>query len=135
MPATIARVPTSRASRYLAQLRSHGSLMSRLPGHRTSGHRQGHGNRQGHGDGVSGMPPAATASSSGAEGIIDFGWGRCTLHASADALTLHAEADDPLHLEQIQGGITARLERMGRRDQLTVTWTPAVSSGTPPARI
>jgi len=125
MPASIARVPTSRASRYLAQLCSHGSLMSRLVGHRSFGRRQGHGERQDHGDGDRGMPPAATASSSGAEGIIDFGWGRCTLSAATDVLTLQAEADDPRHLERIQGGITARLERIGRRDQLTVTWMPA----------
>jgi hypothetical protein len=114
MPASIARVPTSRASRYLAQLCSHGSLMSRLAGH-----------RQDHGDGDNGMPPATTVGSSGADGIIDFGWGRCTLHSTTDELTLHAEADDQRHLERVQGGITARLERIGRRDRLAVTWTPA----------
>jgi hypothetical protein len=120
MPASIAHVRTSRASRYLAQLCSHGSLMSRLVGHR-----QDHGHRQGHGDGDDGMPPAATTGLSGAEGIIDFGWGRCTLHATTYELSLQAEADDQQHLAQIQGGITARLERIGRRDGLTVTWTSA----------
>jgi hypothetical protein len=111
MPSFYARVPTTRASRYLVQLCQHGSLMSRLPRHR----RPGHG----------GPPPAATLSPAGTEGVIDFGWGRCTLRASTDALTLHAEADDQQRLEQIQDGITARLERIGRRDQLTVTWTRA----------
>lgn len=80
------------------------------------------------------MPPAATASSAGTEGIIDFGWGRCTLNATADALTLHAEAGDPQHLQQIQDGITARLERIGRRDKLTVTWTPALQAAEPQER-
>jgi hypothetical protein len=117
MPSSYARVPTSRASRYLIQLCNHGSLMSRLARHRL------HGRGQGHGDG--GAAPAATASSAGTEGIIDFGWGRCTLHATTGTLTLHAEAGDPQHLQQIQDGITARLHRIGRRDQLIVTWTQA----------
>ena len=112
MPSFYARIPTTRASRYLIQLCQHGSLMSRLPRHRRGGH------------GPGGLPPAATASSAGTEGTIEFGWGRCTLHATADALTLHAEADHQQHLEQIRDGISARLERIGRRDQLTATWTP-----------
>jgi hypothetical protein len=115
MLASYARVPTSRAGRYLAQLCNHGRLMSRLARHRPSG--------QGHGHGGDGAPPAATASSDGTEGIIDFGWGRCSLRATAGTLTLHAEAGDPQRLQQIQDGISARLQRIGRRDQLAVTWT------------
>jgi hypothetical protein len=117
MPASYARVPTSRASRYLTQLCNHGSLMSRLGRHRPPGHGQGHG----HGD--DGAPPTATARSDGTEGVIDFGWGRCTLRATAGTLTLHAEAADPQRLQQIQDGIAARLQRIGRRDRLAVTWT------------
>ena len=123
MPASCARVPTRRASRYLAQLCRHGSLLSRLASHRPPS--------DGHGHGAGGAPPAATASSAGTEGIIDFGWGRCTLHATADALALHAEADDPQYLQQIQEGITARLERIGRRDKLTITWTQAPQTAVP----
>jgi hypothetical protein len=135
MPASYAHVPTSRAGRYLAQLCSHGRLMSRLARHRPPGHgqAQGQGQGQGHGDGDGdgdghgndGAPPAATASSAGTEGTIDFGWGRCTLRATAGTLTLYAEAGDPQRLQQIQDGISARLQRIGRRDQLTVTWTAA----------
>ena len=142
MPASYAHVPTSRAGRYLAQLCSHGRLMSRLARHRPPGHGQaqaqaqgqgqgqGQGEGQGHGDGhgTDGAPPVATASSAGTEGMIDFGWGRCTLRATAGALTLHAEAGDPQRLRQIEDGISARLQRIGRRDQLTVAWTD-----TPPA--
>jgi hypothetical protein len=130
MPDAYARVPTSRATRYLTQLCSHGSLMSRLARHRPPGHRHG----DGAGDGCGMPPPSVTASSAGREGIIDFGWGRCTLDADTDALTLHAEADDPRRLRQIQDGITARLERIGRRDQLTVTWTPGPQTGGPRER-
>src|SRR5271170_645701 len=121
MPASYAHVPTDSASRYLTQLCRHGGLMNRIVRHRPPGH--GHK----HEDGSS--PPIATAVSSGAAGIIDFGWGRCTLQATIDTLTLHAEADDPGHLRQIQDGVTARLRRIGRRDQLTVTWTQATEPG------
>jgi hypothetical protein len=124
MAASYAHVPTSRAGRYLAQLCSHGRLMSRLARHRPPGHGQGQGQGQGDGHGTDGAP-VATASSAGTEGIIDFGWGRCTLRATAGTLTLHAEAGDPQRLRQIQDGISARLQRIGRRDQLTVTWTDA----------
>jgi hypothetical protein len=122
MPASYAHISTSRASRYLTQLCSHGSLMSRLAHGRPPGQGQGHGGGS--------ARPAATADSSGTEGIIDFGWGRCTLHATADMLTLRAEAGDLRHLQQIQDGITARVERIGRRDQLTVSWIEA-----PPAQV
>jgi len=115
MPASYALVPTSRAGRYLAQLCNHGRLMSRLPRHSPPG--------RGHGLGDDGAPPAATASSDGTEGIVDFGWGRCTLRATDGMLALHAEAVDPERLQQIQDGISARLQRIGRRDQLAVTWT------------
>jgi hypothetical protein len=123
MPASHAHVPTSRATRYLAQLCSHGRLMSRLTRHRAPGHGQDQDHGAGHGN--DGAPPAATATSAGAEGIIDFGWGRCTLRATDGELTLHAEAEDPRRLRQIEDGVAARLQRIGRRDQLTVTWTEA----------
>ena len=123
MTASSARVPTGRAARYLAQLCSHGRLMSRLARHRGPGHDQD----QDHGHGNDAAAPIATASSAGTEGIIDFGWGRCTLRAAPGELTLYAEAADPRRLRQIEDGISARLQRIGRRDQLTVTWTEASS--------
>jgi hypothetical protein len=112
MPAAQAHVPTSRASRYLAQLCSHSSQMSRAASHRPRRHSDG------------GAPHAAShTSQTGADGVIDFGWGRCTLHATSEALTLHAEAGDQQQLQRIQDGLTVRLERIGRRDQLTLSWT------------
>jgi hypothetical protein len=134
MAASYAQVPTSRAARYLAQLCSHGRLMSRITRHRAPGHDQDQDQDQDHGDGHGndGPPPAATASSAGTEGIIDFGWGRCTLRATAGALTMYAEAGDPRRLRQIEDGVSARLQRIGRRDQLTVTWTEAPPTGSQP---
>lgn len=114
MPASQAHVPTSRASRYLAQLCRHGSQMGQTA------------LRKPHRGGDGGAPPVPRhAGRTGTEGIIDFGWGRCTLQATSEALILRAEAGDQQHLQRIQDGITARLERIGRRDQLTVTWQQA----------
>lgn len=111
-----ATVATDRASRYLAQLGRHTGQMSRLSFHRTMRHAQG------------GSPPEIAHSEwSDTDGVIAFGQGRCTLHATEDALTLHAEAENPEQLRRIQDGIARRLERISRRDQLTVSWSPTAS--------
>ena len=57
-------------------------------------------------------------------GLITLGGARCTLQAGAGALTLRAEAPDEQSLQQIERRLTDRLEQIGRRDQLTVTWNP-----------
>lgn len=120
MPASQAHVRTDRAGRYLAQLCNHGSKLGRLALHQP----------RGHGDGAG--PPAARGEHCDTDGVIDFGWGRCTLHATDQALVLTAEADDQQNLRRIQDGVARRLERMGRRDRLTVTWQrtpPDAASG------
>ena len=118
MPASEAHVSADRARRYLAQLCDHGSRLGRLAGHRP----------RSHGDGTA--PPAARSEHSDTDGVIDFGWGRCTLHAGDEALILTAVADDPQSLQCVQEGVAHRLERIGRRDHLTVTWqqTPPQAS-------
>ena len=83
MPTAQAQVPTDRASRYLAQLCKHGSQMGVRALHQP----------RGHGDG--GPPPKVRhAEWTDTEGIIDFGWGNCRMHASDERLVLLAEADD-----------------------------------------
>jgi len=109
--ASQAQVPTSRAGRYLAQLCSHGAKMKRPAFHHPRGHADG-----------SAPPAAQHADWSDTEGTIEFGWGRCTLRATDDALILSAEADDEQLLQRVEEGIARGLERIGRRDQLTVTW-------------
>jgi hypothetical protein len=111
MSASQARVATDRARRYLAQLCEHGEKMS---------HRALHHIRRGGEDGDS--PHARHAEHSDTDGIIDFGQGRCTLHATDTELLLRVEADDERHLRRIEDGIAARVERVGRRDKLSVTW-------------
>jgi hypothetical protein len=118
MPTSQARVVTSRAGRYLAQLCQHSGQMSTLA--------RRHALPRGHGDGDgSAAPMPRHAEHSGADGIIDFGSGRCALHATGEDLVLSAEAGDQQQLRQIQEAITGRLERIGRRDRLTVTWVPS----------
>jgi hypothetical protein len=56
--------------------------------------------------------------------VISFGWGRCTLRADPGVLSLRAEAPDEERLQQLQQRVADRLEQVGRRDRLTVTWTP-----------
>jgi hypothetical protein len=46
------------------------------------------------------------------------------MHAAPGTLTLRAEASSTENLRKIQELLTARLEKMGRRDHLTVTWQP-----------
>ncbi|MEV0736785.1 DUF2218 domain-containing protein [Streptomyces sp. NPDC050549] len=55
-------------------------------------------------------------------GVIRFARGKCTMQATQNTLTLRAEAADEDNLRIVQDGIARRLETMGRRDQLTVTW-------------
>lgn len=96
-----ARVETERPGRYLVQLCEHVSKVS-----------QGHPQMR------------ADVEWSDDHGVISFGWGRCTLRADPGALSLRAEAPDEDSLRLIQYRVADRLERIGRRDHLTVTWTP-----------
>jgi hypothetical protein len=115
-----ATVATDRPSRYLIQLARHASQMGRSTGHRPRAH------------GAGDTPPEVRhAEWSDTDGIIEFGWGRCTLKAAQNMLTLRAEAEDEDGLRRIQDGIAARLERIGRRDQLKVTWQQAAPATTP----
>jgi hypothetical protein len=55
------------------------------------------------------------------------------MHAAPGCLTLRAEAADEESLRRIQEFVTARLEKIGRRDHLTVNWQPADAPGDEPA--
>ena len=91
-----ARVPTDRAARYLHQLCSHASRL------RHAG-------------------PSAEATSD-TTGQITFGTARCELTAGPAALTLRVTADDEEQLRTLQERVAHTLERVGRRDGLTVVW-------------
>jgi hypothetical protein len=113
MPATEARIPTENAGRYLVRLCGHAGKMGSRLGHRPRSHAAG------------GAPPEIRhAECSDTDGMLTLSTGRCTLHAAGGVLTLRAEADNQDSLTRIAELIAARLERFGRREQLTVTWQP-----------
>jgi hypothetical protein len=102
-------VETERSSRYLVQLCRHLDLVAR---------------RQ--------PQMHAHVEWSDDRGVISLGWGRCTLRADPGVLTLRAEAADERSLHLLEQRVTDHLEQVGRRDRLTVTWTPPQSvEGTP----
>jgi hypothetical protein len=101
-----ASVATERSSRYLVQLCQHIDKVARA-----------HPQMQAH------------VEWSDDRGAISFGWGRCRLRADPDALNLRAEAPDEERLHQLEQRVADRLEQVGRRDRLTVTWTPPRGAG------
>jgi hypothetical protein len=119
MPTAEATIQTERPDRYLAQLCGHAGKMGghqhHLPGR--------------HADGTS-RPEIRNSEWSGADGTVTLNWGQWTMHAASGTLTVRAEADSEEHLRQIQDLLTARLEKIGRRDHLTVTWQPPALPGT-----
>jgi hypothetical protein len=96
-----ARVETERSSRYLVQLCRHVSK-------------------------AAGTHPQMRAHVewSGDRGVIGLDRGRCVLHALPGVLTLRVEAPDEDTLRRVEQRVGDRLEQIGRRDHLTVTWTP-----------
>jgi hypothetical protein len=119
-----ARVETERPSRYLAQLCRHVQEAAQgrhVPQAAHGRHEQegAHAHRR--------MPPRVEWSDT--HGVIDFGSGRCTLRAEPGALVLQVEAPDEETLRWVQHRLSDRLERFGRRDRLTVSWSSAQGGG------
>jgi hypothetical protein len=109
-----ATVETEHPGRYLTQLCKHASEMGGNRLHRPRSHAGG------------GEPPEMRGAEwSGTVGTVTLNWGRWTMHAAPGTLTLRAEADSEENLRRIQDLVTARLEKIGRRDRLTVNWQPA----------
>jgi hypothetical protein len=123
MPTTEARIATDRASRYLAQLCSHLNHMSGMRHQPPAGHNAGHN-----------PPKVERVDHSDTDGTIRFTHGVCTLRATADTLTLRLDAADDETLHRLQNGLAGRIEKIGRRDQLTVTWSQPESPDILPGR-
>jgi hypothetical protein len=104
-----ANVETERASRYLVQLCQHLHKAGRA-----------HPQMQAH------------VEWSDDHGVISFDWGRCTLRALPGVLTLRAEASNEDTLHRLEQRIADRLQQVGRRDHLRVTWTPLRGPGEQP---
>jgi hypothetical protein len=105
-----AQVETGRSSRYLVQLCRHV-------------HKAGRARPQ----------MQARVEWSDDRGVISLDQGRCTLRALPGVLALRVEAPDEDTLRRLQHRVADRLERIGGRDRLTVTWTLPQSSGEEPA--
>ena len=101
-----ASVATERPSRYLVQLCRHVNLVAQR-------------NPQ----------MGAHVEWSDDRGVISFGWGRCTLRALPGVLGLRAEAPDEEGLHRLEQRVAEKLEQVGARDRLTVTWTPPQGAG------
>jgi hypothetical protein len=106
-----ARVDTERSSRYLRQLCRHLNLVAKT-----------HPQMQAH------------VEWSDDRGLISLGSGRCTLRAEPGVLTLRAEAADEETLHQLEQRVADRIEQVGRRDRLMVTWTQLRGQGEQPPR-
>ena len=110
MLAAEAHVETDRPGRYLVQLCRHFTHQGRHLRHRRPPHLAGAADAHAH------------VEWSETHGVVDLGWGRCTMQATPEALTLRAEADDEEHLQRLQHLLGGHLGRFGRRDQLRITW-------------
>lgn len=112
MPTAEARIETTRAQRYLAQLSDHlrhmgtGGITARH-GQHAGGHNQ---------------PTVQHAEHADRYGEFVFDWGTCKIQALDDALIIRAEAADAENLARAQSMIGHRVETIGRREHLTVTW-------------
>jgi hypothetical protein len=117
MPSAEAHIDTDRASRYLVQLCKHADAMGRGR----------HGSRM-H-PGGSPTHPEVQAEWTDATGRLTFTpWGECTLTADADALRLRIDARDATGLRNIRDVLTKDVQRIGRRDNLILTWLPVAGS-------
>jgi hypothetical protein len=119
-----ARVQTEQPARYLIQLCQHVSKMGGHLRHRPRSH-----------DSDSGPPEIRHAEWSEKDGIVTLDFGQWTMHATPGELRIRAEADSEENLRRIQDLVTARLEKIGRRDRLTVNWQAAETSAVEPGDV
>lgn len=105
-----AHVRTERPRRYLDQLGRHADHLTRLLRHRA------------HNGDDHAPPEVRHVEWSDTRGVVTLNWGTVTVQATHGALTLRAEAANGQDLRRIQDLLAARLEKIGRRDRLTVTW-------------
>ena len=124
MPILKAQIETERSSRYLVQFCKHAAAMGRGGGHTPRMHLR---------DMMTRRELQVTAEWSETHGTVTLTpWGRCTLSAEVDSLTLLIEATDEDGLRQIRDVVSRDFERFSRRDPLTVTWLRSETSDAEP---
>jgi hypothetical protein len=114
MPTAEADIRTEHAARYLARLCGHAAKMG------PAGHRLGH-RRLSHARGDE-PPEVRQVDFADTEGTVTLNWGQWTMRALPGLLAVRAEAADEESLRRIKDLLTARLQKFGRREQLTVNW-------------
>ncbi len=106
-------IRTEHPDRYLARLGQHAAKLGSGLHHRPRTHGSGQA-----------PPEVQHAQWSATSGNVRLDWGGWTMHAAPGLLRLRAEAADEASLRRIQDMLTARLEKFGRREHLTVSWQP-----------
>jgi hypothetical protein len=105
-----ADIQTEHAARYLARLCTHVGKMGAV-GHRRLSHARGD------------VPPEVRrVECSGTEGTISLDCGQWTMRALPGLLAVRAEAADRDSLRRIKDLLTVRLQKFGRRENLTLNW-------------
>jgi hypothetical protein len=114
VPSAQARIRTPNAAAYLARLCGHLAKLAsprRFPGHGLQLH-------------AGGQPPAVLHTEHTRDaGTITLTWGQLTLHATADELTIRADAGTQENLHRIQDMTAGRLHKFGHRERLDIQWT------------
>lgn len=119
-----ADIQTEHAARYLERICGHAGKMG------TAGHRLGH-RPPSHARG-DGPPEVRHVEHSGTEGTVSLNCGQWTMRALPGLLAVRAEAADEQSLQRIQDLLTARLQKFGRREYLTVNWRRSPSGSQAP---
>ncbi len=115
MPAAETSIRTDHAAVYLTRLCGHAGKMSAAAGrlrHRPRGRAGG------------GPPQFEQVQQSGDEATVTLDCGHWTMHADPGQLRIRAQAPEQHSLQCIQDLLTARLRKLGHREQLTITWHP-----------
>lgn len=58
-------------------------------------------------------------------GRVNFPFGRCDVHTTADGLYLRVEADSPEAFDRVKDVVGGHLERFASKENLQVTWVDA----------
>jgi len=100
----------ARLCRHATQMSAHATQVSQHLRHRDTGD--------------AGPPQVQHAEWTATAGTVTLNWGQWTLHAGPGTLTIRAEAGSTASLRRIQDLLTTRLEKLGKRERLTLTWQP-----------
>ncbi|MCX4585950.1 DUF2218 domain-containing protein [Streptomyces sp. NBC_01481] len=127
-----AHIETGRASRYLVQLCRHFNNKGRHLGHRPRAHQGGDAQALRE---MQAVAAQAHVEWSDTHGSVSLPWGRCTMQATPNVLTLRIEAADEENLRRLQDLLAGHVERFGRRDRLKANWQRLEASTPPPDEV